>query len=267
MKSTGDAIHCRCGMDFHVPELPNLARTWNCPSCAGSVDPSKNKCDYCDAYLAFARCPACFSIAPYDEAKHCAECGESLTLPFKKPPEKNSTLPCPRCEGSLVKKVIDKHTVDLCKSCGGVWLEHHQLSDVLGIDSISKIAKSEEAEIFKSSNSLPRQAVKYLACPECNDIMDRHNFMRYSNVILDKCNKHGVWFDKHELAAVMDYLHNRPEHSKVKNVYETEDTKRNISNGDIKRIKTKKHETFEIQDEDLELLLKEFPELTTNHKS
>ncbi|MEH6457102.1 MAG: zf-TFIIB domain-containing protein, partial [Cocleimonas sp.] len=131
MKIPSDAIHCRCGMDFHIPELPNLARSWNCPNCAGSVNPNENCCQYCEAYLAFARCPACFSIAPYDEAKHCAECGESLTLPIKPPPQKDQKVACPRCEGSLSRKVIDRHAVDLCKDCGGVWLEHHKVSDIL----------------------------------------------------------------------------------------------------------------------------------------
>jgi len=258
IKIPGEFIHCRCGTDFHIPDLPNIARSWNCPNCGGSANPSKNKCDYCEAYLAFARCPACFSIAPYNEAKHCAECGESLTLPIKLPPQKNSQVPCPRCDNFLLRKIIDKHAVDICNDCGGLWLEHQHLNNILSDEPLNTTAILGKLPTLEDTSKLPRHRVSYLACPDCNDMMSRHNFMQKSNIILDQCNNHGIWFDKYELAAALNYLRSRPDRPVPMS---TTSIKNGISTS-LKDHQTNRDEAevFEINDEDLQVLLEEFPE-------
>lgn len=254
MKNPGDAIHCRCGLDFLVPELPNLARSWNCPSCGGGVDPSESRCEYCKAYIAFARCPACFSIAPYDEAKHCAECGELLVLPVKPIPKGKSKLPCPRCTNHLHSKVVDSHLVDYCSDCGGVWLRHHLFDNLLKNEPQNTSAALGKRSSAKAGK-LPRHEVRYLRCPECNATMSRHNFMRDSNIILDQCNEHGIWFDKYELAVALEFVRSTTKSaSNRKSIKEKNEAPE-------KELITKRDESevFEIKNEDLQLLLEEFP--------
>ncbi len=88
-----------------------------------------------------------------------------------------------------------------CTSCGGQFVEHALLEDLL-----------RERELYGAApRRPPRQnpleaAVRYVACPVCNDIMNRNNFGRSSGVIVDVCKKHGVWFDRGELPRVLAFV-------------------------------------------------------------
>lgn len=244
-RNNGEAISCRCGVEILVPDLPNLARSWNCPNCSGNVDPSKSRCEYCDAYIAFARCPACFSIAPYDEAKHCAECGELLILPVKPISKNQKKLPCPRCNGALKSKVVDSHLVDNCADCGGVWLSHHLLDTLLKKEPLNSVGALGKLPPKTEMQRLNNQ-IRYLQCPECDNYMNRRNFMSHSGIILDECHEHGIWFDKHELAVALQYVRSN--------------SKRSISDFNNEPITSRdKTEVFDIKYEDLKLLLAEFP--------
>lgn len=245
-QNTDDPIQCRCGAEIQVPDLSKLARSWKCPNCSGNVNPSQARCDYCDAYIAFARCPACFSIAPYDEAKFCGECGETLTLPIKPVLKDKEKMPCPRCDSHLKSKVINSHLIDYCHDCSGVWLSHQLLDKLLKQLPINSQAVLGIKHSIKNKN-FPRQEIQYLRCPACDKTMNRHNFMSDSFIIVDQCSKHGIWFDKHELAVALEYARSRKNGGDTSS-YEDKNTSR--------RDKT---EIFEVKDEDLSLLLEEFP--------
>jgi len=248
MRTNDDAIRCRCGVKLEIPDLPNLARSWKCPNCSGNVDPTQSRCDYCDAYIAFARCPACFSIAPYDEAKHCAECGELLTLPIEPIKYNKSQLPCPRCTSALKSRVINDSLIDHCLDCGGVWLSHHLLDDLLKTQDVNSTAALGKLPEKTAINALKNE-VHYLPCPECSTMMHRRNFMKTSGIILDECHSHGVWFDKYELAVALEFTRStktKPT-EKQNQLQKTPITRRDET------------EVFEIKDEDLSLLLEEFP--------
>lgn len=40
-------------------------------------------------------------------------------------------LKCPRCAGTLAHRSVEKVTMDVCTSCGGVWLDPGELEMVL----------------------------------------------------------------------------------------------------------------------------------------
>ena len=48
---------------------------------------------------------------------------------------------------------------------------------------------------------------RYRKCPQCADLMNRHNLGRGSGVIVDTCGTHGVWFDNEELHSLLDWVH------------------------------------------------------------
>src|SRR4029434_7276490 len=48
--------------------------------------------------------------------------------------------------------------------------------------------------------------VVYVPCPECTMLMNRKNFANRSGVIVDVCTAHGGWFDRGELARVMEFV-------------------------------------------------------------
>ena len=48
--------------------------------------------------------------------------------------------------------------------------------------------------------------VRYVPCPECNELMNRVNFARCSGVVVDVCKGHGTWFDRNELQQIIDFI-------------------------------------------------------------
>lgn len=248
---SGETLYCDCGIEIQIPNLPNIAKSWNCPNCGGNVDARSNHCDYCEAYIAFERCSACFSIAPYAGAKHCAECGELLTLPLKTVKDDKSEQPCPRCNHKLESKVINNYLVDFCMECEGIWLAHHLFDELLKKlppNSIGALGYRPP----KNNDKIPTHKVRYLRCPECDVTMSRHNFMYNSDIILDQCNEHGVWFDKHELALALDFVRS----SRIK---PTSKKPLNRATSPERITHPGEAEIFDISYEDLESLLQEFP--------
>ena len=55
-----------------------------------------------------------------------------------------------------------------------------------------------------ASGVLP--AVRYRPCPTCAKLMNRSNYGGGSGIVLDACRDHGLWFDKGELAAIVEFL-------------------------------------------------------------
>lgn len=217
LNEPGTPISCRCGQRFYTPRLPSKAKAVNCPNCGGAASPEQNKCDYCGVYLAFARCPGCFSIAPYRGAKYCAECGDALTQPAKAVKEANRKFPCPRCNAGkstdkhrhnkkyLERKKVDEYVIDSCPECGGVWLDHSVLDKLLKQSNQQKSAQAVLGKDPVQASNLIRHKVMYLSCPECDQMMHRRNFGKKSGVIIDECTAHGIWFDKQELAAALHF--------------------------------------------------------------
>src|SRR5207248_2153983 len=68
-------------------------------------------------------------------------------------------------------------------------------SSVLG--AASHVPKHEGAEPNK---------VRYVPCPECNQLMNRVNFARCSGVVVDVCKGHGTWFDHDELQQIVEFI-------------------------------------------------------------
>ena len=257
LNKPGAQIACRCGQAFYTPKLPKLAKASNCPNCGGAASPDQNQCEYCGVYLSFARCPSCFSIAPYQGAKFCAECGDSLSQPAKDVKTANKSYPCPRCKShQLSRKKVGDYTVDSCTKCGGVWIDHSVLDKLLAKSNQQKSSQALLGKApFKAAN-LPRHKVSYLSCPECEQIMHRRNFAKRSGVIVDECTAHGIWFDKHELAASIHFVRSSPEtieHKVLKPPTEAERLKR--------KVKIRSNERIDIDSGGLELLFKDFPNL------
>jgi Zn-finger nucleic acid-binding protein len=54
------------------------------------------------------------------------------------------------------------------------------------------------------SDRAPRDG--YIACPQCGSLMSRRRYRKISNVIVDECLGHGVWFDAEELESAIGFL-------------------------------------------------------------
>jgi len=211
-----DPVKCRCGASFLVPNLSQTARAWNCPSCGGATNPAKPKCEFCGVYLAFARCPDCFTLV-VEGSIFCHQCGADLLKPATITDDEKTALKCPRCKTKKLKsRNIGQYHIDHCLDCGGVWLDHEVLQQVLHDKGQQKTVQAIMGSPVTADSKRDSHDVVYLKCPHCNDLMHRRNFGKTSGVIVDECIKHGIWFDKSELAAVIKFTRSRLEQVSAK---------------------------------------------------
>jgi len=174
------------------------ARSYHCPTCGGEVDEQARSCGYCGSPIATVRCAGCFHMN-VPSALHCSGCGRELGL---EPVGDPSKLRCPECNLDLASFRAGPGTLGDCGRCGGQFVEHALLRDLL-----------EQREIF--GRAAPRrvqpqnpmsQRVRYVHCPSCGELMNRKNFGGSSGVVVDVCYRHGTWFDAGELPMVMAFV-------------------------------------------------------------
>jgi Zn-finger nucleic acid-binding protein len=138
-----------------------------------------------------------------------------------------SARTCPCCTGShaLVARLVGDVLLDECSACHGVWL------DAAAVDRIVRERQKSSLSTLRqmtppspdlggegprflgvqpqpaaAATSAQPQRRMYIACPDCNQMMNRVNFARQSGIILDVCRAHGTWFDKSELERVVEFV-------------------------------------------------------------
>ncbi len=114
---------------------------------------------------------------------------------------------CPACRKTLALQMIDEGgKVHACSECKGVWVSFDDEKQVLrvkpevfSVDELNRLRK-----IYKPLGRI--EEVKLRACPVCRELMYRRNWGEHSGVIVDRCEKHGVWYDQGELEKIREYI-------------------------------------------------------------
>jgi Zn-finger nucleic acid-binding protein len=133
------------------------------------------------------------------EALHCSGCGRQLGLEPLGAPDQ---LACPDCRQPFEAFVGGPGTLHDCSRCGGQFVEHALLKDLLERRAVYGMAAPRQP---RRTNPIT-QPVRYLPCPACGSLMNRRNFGGCSGVIVDVCQKHGVWFDVGELPRIIAFV-------------------------------------------------------------
>ena len=106
-------------------------------------------------------------------------------------------LKCPLCsDTTLIQRDCEGTQIDVCESCGGLWLDKGELN---------KIAHPIQGDIeFCSHESSGQQSLTELLCPTCeNEKLRKAKFIEFTDIALDYCPKcDGIWLDKGELDAI-----------------------------------------------------------------
>jgi len=115
-------------------------------------------------------------------------------------------LVCPKCMEVLFVAFAHDVEVDYCATCKGVWVDPVEEKDILKI----------KPEVFtidelKRLRKLYRPLLKvdksgYVPCPVCKELMWRRNWGTYSGVIVDRCEKHGTWYDSGEMEKIREFV-------------------------------------------------------------
>jgi Zn-finger nucleic acid-binding protein len=121
-----------------------------------------------------------------------------VTDPFRTPAA--PSRPCPRCEIGLGSRHVLDAVLDECADCTGVFVP---------IDLVPRLVDPldlglEVVRTFAPGEPESETTVRYLRCPRCASMMNRRLLVRGSNVVVDFCKGHGVWFDAHELRRVAE---------------------------------------------------------------
>jgi Zn-finger nucleic acid-binding protein len=132
---------------------------------------------------------------------YCPSCGRSLGLEPIAVSE--ASLDCPRCPGHLAVFASEPGRLYDCASCGGQFVEHPLIRDLLERREVCGALVPRRAY---SAPSLHQERVKYVPCPSCKALMNRQNFGGASGIIVDLCAKHGIWFDSGELPRVLEFV-------------------------------------------------------------
>jgi Zn-finger nucleic acid-binding protein len=98
------------------------------------------------------------------------------------------SLCCPRCPSST----LGEGPLHTCARCEGVWIAEHSLEEHVG--------RIPPPGTYSCELSTVRRG---LLCAECGQTMQAINLVREP---IDRCKQHGIWFDKHELRAVIERI-------------------------------------------------------------
>ncbi len=115
-------------------------------------------------------------------------------------------LKCPKCSQALEVKMEGQCEVDVCSSCRGIWVDLTEEKAVLQVKP--EVFSIDELRRLRSVyEPLGRpDPVKYAPCPVCGELMNRKTWGAHSGVIVDKCLKHGTWYDADEMEKIREYI-------------------------------------------------------------
>ena len=177
------------------------AETLNCPMCGAAAASDDPTCNYCGARLATVACASCFAMM-FLGSKHCPRCGAPAGQ------RADSDLParkCPRCAMEMHSLMLGSAAIRECERCLGLWVD---------VPAFEKICadREQQAAVLGAASAAPTKPVqgvdkvRYVPCPECQQLMNRINFARCSGVVVDVCKGHGTWFDREELSRIIEFI-------------------------------------------------------------
>jgi Zn-finger nucleic acid-binding protein len=179
------------------------AETLNCPMCGASASSDAIRCDHCGAGLATVACPSCFGMT-FVGSKFCSHCGAKLE---RKELDASKSLSCPRCRKAGMKAVVLGTTqLSECPRCEGLWADTASLEQICADREKQAGILGMPSAIEPAELGVNEEEVRYLACPECQKLMNRINFAHLSNVVVDVCKGHGTWFDRDELRRIVEFI-------------------------------------------------------------
>ncbi|MCK5834722.1 MAG: zf-TFIIB domain-containing protein [Lentisphaeria bacterium] len=143
----------------------------------------------------------------------CAYCGSVQELDRSKlgsysVSDDPSNRMCPCCDIPLRTINVGqgkKFYIEQCSSCYGLFFDPDELEALMN-ESTSEVYSIKLQKIDKlSSENFMEDKIVYRKCPICRTLMNRKNFGGRSGIIIDICKDHGIWLDRGELSALLEW--------------------------------------------------------------
>ena len=197
-----------CGADFTLREqdLDTI-----CPHCLARISDRAKFCDHCGNPLAAEPlsieatplpCPLCDAGSPFGVPT--SACNHTIKRELHQPAQAVTPTAGPR----LQSRLVNGSAVVECPSCAGIWV---------GAETFRQLIEAAGREAQNCDHRDPHPVAKactlegakphgYLPCPVCRGLMVRQNFGHRSQVIVDVCKPHGIWFDAEKLTCILDWV-------------------------------------------------------------
>jgi Zn-finger nucleic acid-binding protein len=179
------------------------AETLNCPTCGAAASTDAARCLFCDSRLATVACPRCFAMM-FVGSKHCSSCGAKARRAASL---EAASRRCPRCLVEMESVAVGGASLRECARCEGLWVDVESFEQIIS-------EREQQSPALGTASVMPKQTsgahepnkVRYVPCPECEQLMNRVNFARCSGVVVDVCKGHGTWFDRDELRRIVEFI-------------------------------------------------------------
>lgn len=178
------------------------AETLNCPMCGAAASSEASKCEHCGARLATISCPSCFGMM-FVGSKFCSHCGAEAARAVV---DSAAIERCPRCRVEMNAVVIGSSDMRECPKCEGLWADKDTLQQICTDRERQAAVLGMPTVMGTDLTGTVEKNIRYVPCPICRQLMNRVNFSRCSNVIVDVCARHGTWFDKDELRRIVEFI-------------------------------------------------------------
>ena len=109
---------------------------------------------------------------------------------------------CPKCNVKMEEVTCEDVQIDRCAACKGIWFDSGE-AETLSRKWIAEFIDIGDPEVGHRLNSLDT-----IACPRCDETMERFFDIEGRQVQYERCAKHGQFFDAGEftLWAENQYL-------------------------------------------------------------
>ena len=113
------------------------------------------------------------------------------------------TWVCPRCrQQPLSFRPLADEAIEECTACRGYFVPRALIPRLLdALDLGGEVLQTFERETPQPTMEGPL----YIRCPICDRHMNRRLFAWGARVVIDECRAHGIWFDRAELRAVVEF--------------------------------------------------------------
>lgn len=108
---------------------------------------------------------------------------------------------CPRCATPMQPVQVGNTEVDHCPQCEGSWYDLAELGRMFGVPD-----KQMRTTHLVDRVDQPVDLEKPVACPRCGAQMERNRYLKDCEVLVDRCDEHGVWLDGGELDALLKHM-------------------------------------------------------------
>ena len=160
------------------------AQALNCPNCGAAASSAATRCEHCNSRLATMACPSCFGMI-FQGSKFCSHCG---ALADRTELASKLIRLCPRCRVNTTVTAIGQTDLRECPRCEGIWADADALQKIC-TDREQQAAVLGIAMTVAEPGGVALDNIRYVPCPVCQALMNRVNFARCSNVVVDVCTR------------------------------------------------------------------------------